>query len=148
ADTCPQEDTRALLATRVATKVSEQYYNSEHQALEHFRFPDKFLRTTKKAYISFITKEQLSGIANLGSKTPSWNAIRLTCRRHGVNMDMALCRKVFASWLRKEGIQPEIIDLLQGRASQSILTRRYLVPQSSFKSEVLSALEKLQQQLD
>ena len=34
------------------------YYNEERQALEHFKFK-QFLRTTKKAYISFVTPEIL-----------------------------------------------------------------------------------------
>jgi hypothetical protein len=38
---------------------SPQYYNPETQTLEHFRFPDIFLRTTKKAFISFITLDNL-----------------------------------------------------------------------------------------
>jgi intergrase/recombinase len=62
-------------------------------------------------------------------------------------MDMRYCRKVFASWLRKEGIQPEIVDLLQGRVSQSVLTRHYLAPTQSMKDDVLQALGKLQLQL-
>jgi intergrase/recombinase len=62
-------------------------------------------------------------------------------------MDTSLCRKIFASWLRKEGIQPEVIDLLQGRVSQSILIRHYLSPSQNMKDDVLQALEKLQQQL-
>jgi intergrase/recombinase len=62
-------------------------------------------------------------------------------------MDMHLTRKIFASWLRKEGIQPEIVDLLQGRVSQSILTRHYLAPSQSMKDDVLKALEKLQRKL-
>jgi hypothetical protein len=37
--------------------------------------------------------------------------------------------------------------MLQGRVSQSVLTRHYLVPQSTFKNDVLQALEKLQRQL-
>ncbi len=132
-----------LLTLRYTERL---YYNPERQCLEHFRFPEMFLRQTKKAYISFVTREMLPfGIPK--GKVPSHNAIRLACRRRGINMHMHLCRKVFASWLRKEGIQPEIIDLLQGRVSQSVLTRHYLVPQSSFKSEVLRALEKLQSQL-
>ena len=48
----------------------EHYYDKERQALEHFRFPEIFLRQTKKAYISFITKEQLSAIGILDCKTP------------------------------------------------------------------------------
>jgi hypothetical protein len=43
---------------------------------------------------------------------PSRNVITLACQRRHIRMDMFLCRKIFASWLRKEGIQPEIIDML------------------------------------
>jgi len=78
---------------------------------------------------------------------PSRNAITLACQHRHIKMDMYLTRKIFASWLRKEGIQHEIIDLLQGRVSQSILTRNYLAPSQNMKDDVLQALEKLQRQL-
>jgi intergrase/recombinase len=65
-----------------------------------------------------------------------------------LNMNMSLTRKLFASHLRQEGIQPEIIDMLQGRVSQSILTRHYLVPQSTLRNDVLSALKKLKKEID
>lgn len=123
------------------------YYNPERQALEHFRFPKLFLRQTKKCYLSYITKDLLSAIGILDCKDqgyiPTRNAITHACQRKGIKMDMYLCRKIFASWLRKEGIQPEAIDLLQGRVSQSILTRHYLVPQNTLRDDVLRALEKL-----
>ncbi len=64
-------------------------------------------------------------------------------------MNMHLCRKVFASWLRnKEGIQPEIIDLLQGRVSPSILTRHYLVASSTLKDQVLEAVNRLKKEIE
>jgi hypothetical protein len=126
-------------------ELSSQYYNPSRQALEHFRFP-QFLRQTKKAYISFITKEQLLGIDTMGPKTPSLNSITLACRRKGIKMEMYLCRKIFASWLRKEGIQPEVVDLLQGRVSQSVLIRHYLVPSNTIKDQVLQAIQKLHDQ--
>jgi intergrase/recombinase len=119
------------------------YYNPERQALEHFRFPEIFLRQTKKAYLSFVTPYMLSIVQNL-EKVSTYNAIRLASKYRGINMGMSYCRKIFASWLRHSGIQPEIIDMLQGRVSQSILTRHYLVPKPSFKEEVLQALEQLQ----
>jgi intergrase/recombinase len=139
----------ARLLARSGHPTIPSYHNPERQALEHFRFPEIFLRQTKKAYISFITREQLSAIGILGCKThvPTLNSITLACRRAGIKMEMHLCRRIFASWLRKEGIAPEIVDLLQGRVSQSILTRHYLAPSQSMKDDVLQALEKLQQQL-
>jgi intergrase/recombinase len=61
---------------------------------------------------------------------------------------MNLCRKIFASYLRhKAGIEPEIVDMLQGRVSQSVLTRHYLVPDNRLKDRVLEAAEQLQKHL-
>jgi intergrase/recombinase len=41
---------------------------------------------------------------------------------------MYYCRKVFATYLRNQGIEPEIIDLLQGRISSSVFVNHYYRP--------------------
>jgi hypothetical protein len=47
------------------------YYNQEQQCLEHFRFPDVFLRPTKKAYLSYLsTDNYYHYFASLGPKNP------------------------------------------------------------------------------
>jgi hypothetical protein len=125
---------------------SRRYFNEERQCLEHFRFPQIFLRQTKKAYISFITLDQLSAIGILGCKNhvPTLNAITLACRRKGVKMEMHLCRKIFASWLiNKSGIDNTTVDMLQGRVSQSVLVRHYQTPDSNLSSRILDSLNKL-----
>jgi hypothetical protein len=126
---------------------TSRYYNPDRQALEHFRFPEIFIRQTKKAYLSFVTPYMLDLALGIPTTAISYNNIRYACWSTGIKCDMHLTRKIFASWLRKEGIQPEIVDLLQGRVSQSILTRHYLAPSQNMKDDVLKALEKLQQQL-
>jgi integrase len=142
---CVQDPGREKLRSGSGTG-EYYYYNPERQALEHFRFPEIFIRQTKKAYISFITLDMLPSRIH-DARIPSRIAITKACQRRHIKMDLHLCRKIFASWLRKEGVQPEIVDLLQGRVSQSILTRHYLAPSSDYKQQVLNALEKLQQQL-
>jgi intergrase/recombinase len=62
-------------------------------------------------------------------------------------MSMHLCRKIFASWLRQKGIEPEVVDLLQGRVSQSVLTRHYLAPSHDLKNKVLDVVAELQKNL-
>ncbi len=130
---------------------SRSYYNPERQALEHFRFPSIFIRQTKKAYISFVTQEMLD-IVKLPERIRSsttYNDVRYACWRAGIKCDMRFCRKIFASWLRQSGgIQPEVVNLLQGRVDQDVLTRHYLVPQEGLKNQVLKALEKLKEQID
>ena len=124
------------------------YYNPERQCLEHFRFPQIFLRQTKKAYISFVTREMLSGIATLGPRTPTWNAIRLTCQRRGIPCDMRYCRKIHATHLYQSGIPVEIIDALQGRTPANIFAKWYYRPSLDYKQKVLDAVDKLKQEID
>ena len=45
-----------------------EYYDRDAAVLQHYKFPQQFLRATKKAYISYITLDNLQSIANLGSK--------------------------------------------------------------------------------
>ncbi|MGH9955145.1 MAG: integrase, partial [Nitrososphaeraceae archaeon] len=96
----------------------------------------------------YISLDNLQPIRLLDHFPHTWNAIRLACKRRGLNMEMSLTRKLFASHLRQEGIQPEVVDMLQGRVSQSVLTRHYLVPQSSLKDQVLGSMEKLKQAIE
>jgi intergrase/recombinase len=43
-------------------------------------------------------------------------------------MKMYFCRKVFATFLRNQGIEQEIIDLLQGRISNGVFVNHYYRP--------------------
>jgi hypothetical protein len=131
-------------------EVFAKYYRPERQAIEHFRFPSVFLRQTKKAYISFVTPEMLEEckLSNCRHFSVTYNAIRLTCRRKGINMGMRYCRKIFASYLHQCGISSEAIDFLQGRSSTSVLTRHYLTPDASLKNRVLESISKLKDILE
>jgi hypothetical protein len=125
------------------------YYNPEQQRLEHFRFPEIFIRRTKVAYISIITKEQLSGIGILGSRTPTYSSVRHKLNRMGLSMNMNYCRKIFSSYLRQHaGIESEIIDLLQGRVGKSIFIRHYYTPSLSYRDKVIDAVTKLKTLLE
>jgi intergrase/recombinase len=131
-----------------STAARPHYYNQEQQCLEHFRFPDIFLRITKKAYLSYITKEQLSAIGILGCKSPfTWDAIRHACRHRNIHMDMRLCRKIHGSWLHKQGISTEEVDFLQGRVSPSVFGRHYLTPDSTLRQRVLVAVSQLEKEI-
>lgn len=83
--------------------------------LEHFRFPSIFLRRTKKAFISIVNKD----ILDLSNYSPSeglnYDKIRLTFLRNDQRFYMSYCGKIFATFMRNEGVESELIDLLQGR---------------------------------
>ncbi len=111
----PSEALQAVRLFNGCQNFGLHYHNPERQTLEHFRFPEIFLRRTKSAYISIITQEQLSRIAQTGSKTPTYEVLRFRLERAGVKCNLAYCRKIFGSWLRQHGgIESETVDLLQG----------------------------------
>jgi intergrase/recombinase len=122
----PQESIQSLEILHTDT---ENYLNKDSMTLEHFRY-NQFIRRTKKAYVSIVSEKILEIARNSGSH--SYNAIRLTARRNNVEMRMSYCRKIFATYLRMNGIEPEIIDMLQGRIPKSIFARHYFRPDSNY----------------
>ena len=89
-----------------------EFYNSEIEALEFYKYPE-FNRRTKKVYLSFVDSELIQQIAN--SQPVSYYAIRKRLSTKKQNCRIKELRSYFATYLRKQGILPEIVDLLQGR---------------------------------
>ena len=71
------------------------------------------------------------------------NTLKLMLMRKGSDMKMYYCHKVFATFQRNEGIEPKIIDLLQGRILSSIFVRHYYRPDPSKFDAVREKLKKL-----
>jgi len=107
-------------------KDLSNYLRNDMMILEHYKYPDIFIRRTKNAYISIIT----DSILEIAKQTAihSYNSIRMAIRKIDFDMHMAYCRKIFATHLRNDGIEQELIDLLQGRAPKSVFSRHYFRP--------------------
>jgi intergrase/recombinase len=118
------------------------YWNKDKGILEHYKFPNLFIRRTKKAFISVATNSMIKLSKNC-SDGISYNALKLTLHRRGMEMNMYYCRKVFATFLRNEEVEPEIIDLLQGRIPNSVFVRHYYRPDASKFDKVRMKLDKL-----
>ena len=120
----PQE---ACDSIKLLKNDSDGYLKKQEDSmtLEHFQYP-QFIRKTKKAYISIVNDQILDIAKNCGEH--SYNAVRLYIKKKGLAMHMAFCRKIFATYLRNKGIEPEIIDLLQGRIPKSVFVRHYFRP--------------------
>jgi intergrase/recombinase len=110
--------------------------------LEHFRFPDIFARRTKTAYVSVylpILKEYASR-----SRFRTYDSLRCFLHRKGLDLNINYCRKIFATYLRKHNVDPEIIDLLQGRIPKSVFAKHYYRPEISVEfrkvREILSRM--------
>jgi intergrase/recombinase len=120
----------------------DDYWNRDKGILEHYKFPKEFIRRTKKVFISVVSKSLIELAKNCPSDV-SYNAMKLLLHRRDMEMNMYYCRKVFATFLRNEGIESELIDLLQGRIPNSVFVRHYYRPDSSKFDEVREKLVKL-----
>ena len=119
------------------------YYNPSRWILQHYLFPQIFIRRTKAIYIS-IVNDEIIGIAQKVGDNPSMKGVERAMMKRCLSMKIKYCRKIHASWLHHRGISSELIDALQGRISKNIFLRHYLTPDSSFKTRVLDVTTELQ----
>ncbi|HET6588727.1 MAG TPA: hypothetical protein VFG45_01030 [Candidatus Nitrosocosmicus sp.] len=121
----PDEAQKAIWL--IKTKESE-YVDNDRGFLKHYQFPSIFLRQTKNTYVSIINDQILEIAKGVPTKERYLVGLRKRVLKKGYKMNMYYCRKVFATYLRNNGIEPEIIDLLQGRISSSVFVNHYYRP--------------------
>jgi hypothetical protein len=132
----------------------QTYYQPSKQTLEHFRFPQLFIRRTKAAYISLVTPEFLDIARNTVTPCKYTKIMHAVVRskklRINGEMNMRYCRKIFAFYLRQSaGIESEIIDLLQGRTPNTVFAKHYFRPNlQQYSEKVLKALCMLKQEIE
>lgn len=129
----------AIISISLLNQEPEKYRKG--MLLQHWRYPALFLRRTKKAYVSIVTDSLLS-LAQKHDKRLTYQAIQCKLRRVGMDCKLEYCRQIFATKLKQNGIEQEIIDLLQGRLPQNVFLRHYYRP--NFKKEI----EKIKTILD
>ena len=103
-----------------------EYYNPEMEVLEHYKFKDRFLRKSKKAFFSFAPRSIIERIAEEG-KPLTRNMIQLKIKRRKLRLRFGDLREAWASIMTKYLSQPEI-DFLQGRVGLSIFMQNYFNP--------------------
>jgi intergrase/recombinase len=137
----------AYLSIRLIHNNMENYLNDDTKILEHFKFSD-FIRRTKKAYIS-IVNDQILEIARSSHKEVSYNQLKFQFKREGIGaIHMLFCRKIFATYLRIQRVEQEIIALLQGRIPRNVFVRHYFRPNFAKENEKVNiSLECLYKQI-
>ncbi len=100
-----------------------EYYNEELSVLEHFKHK-AFLRKTKNAYISFVSKELIDEICN--SKAITYSAIHCRFMRRKLKLRLKELRSYNNTYLRKNGVISELVDVLAGRVPKTVFCRHYL----------------------
>jgi hypothetical protein len=127
-------------------EVFPMYYDPVAMTLSHWKMPG-MLRSTKKAFLSYVTPEMIEHIQN-PEKIPTYNAIRKICNKRGISCDLHLCRKIFASHLHHSGISDITVDMLQGRVPKSVLAQHYVTPNNDLRDKILDSLHKLEGELE
>lgn len=106
-----------------------EYIDSKRGLLKHYQFPSLFLRQTKNAYVSIINNQILEIARNTPDKENYYNSLRKKISiKYSYGMRMYFCRKVFDTYLRNRGLEVEIINLLQGRISNTVFVNHYYRP--------------------
>jgi hypothetical protein len=125
-----------------SNKLNE-YYIKDLSMLEHFRYPNEFLRGTKNVYISILPDDLVGQIAV--SEPVTYPSIHKFLERRHIKLRLKELRSYYASYLRKHGIISELVDLIQGRIGKDVFIRHYLkeTPQN-LSSQVLTVLRDLE----
>ncbi len=124
----------------------EQYYDPEKGALEHYKYPEEFLRTTKNVFFSLVPEELLEEIA--ASEPVTYEMVRKRLYRRGMNVRIDELRDHWGTFMLDHGLIKEEVDLLQGRVGKSIFVRHYWSPAiTELRDRVFKALEQLRTEL-
>jgi hypothetical protein len=120
-----------------------EYYDSEREILEHYKFKDKFLRKTKKAFITFVSKEFVKKISC--NKGLTINSVIKKVQRHVGKMRFGDIREVHGTLLTKYLNEVEI-NFLHGRVSSSVFMRNYFNPVwiTDLKERTFKAIAEIQ----
>jgi len=121
----PDEAQKAVYLIKTKGK---EYADTNKGLLLHYLYPNTFFRVTKKCYISIVNEDMLEIVNSIEQRESYYYTVRSAFDRTGMKMNMYYCRKVFATYLRNKGIEPEIIDLLQGRICSSVFVNHYYRP--------------------
>jgi intergrase/recombinase len=137
----------ALEAMRLYHTDAEGYLNRELMVLEHIKDPALFIRKAKKAYITILDGYMLDLLEDTEPMTYNTPSLSVK-RRFGSDHCPSTFRKIRTTFMRQRGIEPEVIDLLQGRTSKNIFLRHYCRPDiDSLLGAVREILSRLREEL-
>jgi len=123
-----------------------EYFDRRLSMLEHFRFPELFLRQSKNCYVSFVPEDLIELVVETKPKV-EYGVLKSALRKRGFPCRLMDLRKLYATRLRDE-VPKEVIDLLQGRVGQSIFLRHYYKPYlTELRKKVFKAIEPLRNEL-
>jgi intergrase/recombinase len=132
------------LIVELGSKFSQDYYNEKTQFLEHFRYPELFLRSSKNVYVSVVPRVLLDEISK--STKITYYGIDKKLNKVNLSMKVKQLRSYYATTMRERGLLSEQIDLMQGRVGKSIFLHHYFkadpIPLSKKILELLPTIQE------
>lgn len=122
------------------------YYNREISSLEHFWFREIFLRSTKKAYVSFIPGEIVEAIGPRSTFEPG--QLQQLVKRHGLPQRFSDIREAHGTFMVKYLKEAEI-NFLHGRVTSGVFMANYFNPSLivDLRSRALQGVAEIQQKI-
>ena len=126
----------------------DHYANKEIGMLENFKYPEFVCKRSKKSYLT-VYDDSILEVANNAKVVRCWSVLRAQLKKYRIfSVHTKYCRAIYATYLRKSGMEQEIIDLYQGRAPATVFQAHYL--KSNVKEDregILNVVHQLKQQL-
>ena len=126
-------------------KLSE-YYDSDKEVLEHYKFKDLFLRKAKKVFVSFVPREVIQRIIENGKLGKS--GIQTAVKRLGLPLRFGDVREVHNTIMSKYLSEAEI-NFIAGRISGSVFMTNYFNPKwiTDLKQRVFKGISEIQNKI-
>jgi intergrase/recombinase len=124
-----------------------EYYDSSLSILQHFKYPNVFLRGTKNVYISILPNDLIQQVSN--SNNVTYPTIHKFLERRHIKLRLKELRSYYATYLRKHNVVSELIDLIQGRIGRDVFVRHYLKENpKNLSDQILTTLKDLEQSIN
>jgi hypothetical protein len=142
----------AVASYNLIIKLSKEgnlksYYDAEKETLEHFRFKQIFFRRSKKAFLSFVSKEM---IEHISQKAPiaSKDAVVISVRKKALGARFSDIREAHGTLMTKH-LKDNEIDFLHGRVTSSVFMKNYFNPSliSDLRIRAKNATNEIEQKV-
>jgi len=117
-----------LLTFKLLSEKWDGYLDEEKMLLNHWRFP-QFQRNGKRCFLTVLTKTMLEDL-RCGLHERMWYYEKLKRRLHsaGLPVNLYIFRKAWATFMRMNGLEQELVNVFQGRAPKSVFEVSYFRP--------------------
>ena len=140
-------DSYNLIIKLNAEKKLGTYYMQSNNTLEHFRFKEKFIRRSKKVFVSFVPAELIETIVQRESLTSS-DAVQKLLQKKGMRLRFGDIREAHATFMTKF-LKKEEIDFLHGRVTSGVFMQHYFNPAliSDLKTRAFQGIAEIQEKV-